>query len=70
MASYQQDATNNPMRRSWTKFAPNTLPTNKLAPPSISEMIEQHLEKISEKNQQHHEKTLVAASIPSSVKYH
>jgi hypothetical protein len=47
MASYQQVATNNPMRRSCNKFAPSTLPANKLPPPSISEMILQHLENTS-----------------------
>jgi hypothetical protein len=38
------------MRRPCNKFAPNTLPANKLTPPSVSEMILQQLEKI-EKNQ-------------------
>uniref|UniRef100_J3KU24 Uncharacterized protein n=1 Tax=Oryza brachyantha TaxID=4533 RepID=J3KU24_ORYBR len=70
MSSHQQDATNNPMTRSCTKFAPNTLPANKLAPPSIFEMIEQHLEKISENHYQHHEKILVADCRPLAVKYH
>jgi hypothetical protein len=32
------------MRRSYNKFAPSTLPGNKKAPPSVSEMILQHFD--------------------------